>query len=361
MPVRGTPKEKAIKGIKAKISRIGIDALLVTGQNDIIYLTGFYAPGVILITRSGPPTYFVDPMNKTLAEKALKGQKLQISAVKGSIDGSVASFLKDRKLKRIGYDSRVLSVADYLRLTSRLPKARFLSEVKKCPVDSIIQDLREIKKAEEINILRRAARATSSIWRQVKKDIRPGMSERSIASMIDVRVRGLGYENSFPTIVAAGENSAYPHAIPMGRRLKKGEHLLVDFGIRHQGYCSDLTRIWADGRIGRKIRLLKKHVRIVQDKVIEKLKSGVSAGALAREANLYFKNNNLGDYVCHGLGHGVGLDIHEAPFLKETSRERLKEGMVVTIEPGLYMPGVGGIRLEDMVLITKNGYEVLTR
>ena len=147
----------------------------------------------------------------------------------------------------------------------------------------------------------------------------------------------------------------------MGRHLKKDDHLLVDFGIRVNGYCSDLTRIWAGGRIMRKIAQLRKHVRKARDQAIKKIKPGLSVGKLAKEANKYFKNNNVNKYIYHGLGHGVGLDIHEPPFLRDDSREKLKQGMVVTVEPGLYIPGIGGIREEDMVLVTKGGCEVLTR
>ena len=225
----------------------------------------------------------------------------------------------------------------------------------------IVRDMRKTKKAGEIKTIRKAAKETVRIWREVKRHLKTGMSEREIASMIDVAIHRKGYSNSFPTIAAIGENTAYPHALAMGRRLKRGDHLLVDFGISLGGYCSDLTRIWAGGRIVRKIEELKKHVLKAHDRAIKRISPGVSTGSLVKEANRYFKDNNLGAYIYHGLGHGIGLDVHEAPSLRENSAEKLKEGMVVTIEPGLYIPGLGGIRIEDMVLVTKNGYEVLTR
>ena len=349
MPVEEAPKEKRIKRIRSRVSRLGIDALLVTSQSDIIYLFGFYTHGAVLLVPKGEkPVYFVDQMNGTLAEKALKGRKLQVVMQGETFTGAISKFASARRIKRIGYDPDTLTVSAYYGLLRSMPKVKFFPEIKKIPVGSIIRDLRKAKESNEIRILRKAAKATVRIWEEIKKSIKPGMNERQIASLVDVRVRESGYENSFPTIAASGKNTAYPHAVPMGRNLKKGEHLLLDFGIRHKGYCSDLTRIWADGRIGRKIELLQKHVCLVQDKVIRKLKSGVGIGALTKEAHLYFKNNNLGDYICHGLGHGIGLDVHEVPFLGESSTGRLKEGMVVTIEP-------------DMVLITKNGCEVLTR
>ncbi|MFQ5952727.1 MAG: M24 family metallopeptidase [Candidatus Omnitrophota bacterium] len=345
-----------VKKVKSRISRENLDALLVIEKCDIVYLAGFYTPSVaMLVTRKGPPVYFVDPMNRALVDKVLKGANLRIMTVSKSATRAVAEFIKDSRIKRLGYNGDVLSVSDHKKLTRLLPNVR----MKSAPF--VIREVRKIKTPDEVRVLRKAARDTVRIWREVKKRIKTGMTEREIAAMIDVKVRERGYENSFPTIAAIGENSAYPHAVPVGRRLKKDEHLLVDFGIKLNGYCSDLTRIWAGGRIMRKIGQLRKHVHTAHDRAIQRIKPGVNIGALVREANIYFKNNNLGEYVCHGLGHGIGLDVHEAPFLRDGSREKLKEGMVITIEPGLYIPGLGGIREEDMVLVTKKGCEVLTR
>jgi Xaa-Pro aminopeptidase len=362
MPAEDRPKEKRLKRIRSKVSRLGIDALLLTGRSDILYLSGFHTPGAaLLVPNKGKPLYFVDRMNLSLAQKALRGMRLQVRPQDGTFAGAISEFVLSEKVKKIGYDPQTITVSAYSALLKSMPKVKFLSDIKKFPAGSIVATLRKIKGSGEIRTLKAAAKATVGIWKEAKKSIKPGMDERRIAGIIDICVRESGYENSFPTIAASGENTAYPHAVPMGRCLKRGEHLLVDFGIKHQGYCSDLTRIWADGRIGRKIELLEKHVRFAQDKAIKKLKPGVSIGELAGDIDRYFKNNNLGEYVCHGLGHGIGLDVHEAPFLRESSRDRLKQGMVVTIEPGLYVPRVGGVRIEDMALITRSGCEVLTK
>ncbi|MGD2278641.1 MAG: Xaa-Pro peptidase family protein [Candidatus Omnitrophota bacterium] len=344
-----------LKRIKARISRIGMDALLVSDKSDIIYLTNFYSQGVMVLVGRGKPLYVIDPMNKALAEKMLKGKKLEVVEAKGSIIDTVADLVRDKRIRKLGYNSESLASSAYEKLIRLKPKVRLK------PASFVIREIREIKTPEEIRKLRKAAREAVRIWREVKRSVKAGLTEMEIAALIDVHIRRRGGENSFPTIAAIGSNSAYPHAVPMGRRLKNNEHLLVDFGIKLNGYCSDLTRIWAKGRINRKIQELQKHVRKVHDLTIKKIKPGTSIEALVNGSDRYFKNYSLSKYICHGLGHGLGLDVHEAPFLGSGSRERLKEGMVVTVEPGLYIPGVGGVRIEDMVVVTKKGCEVLTR
>jgi len=355
MPARIAEKTALLMRAKRKISRSGLDALLVNDETDIFYLTGYACSGaMLLIPKKGRAVYFVDSMNESLARKMLKGLDLQ-GIIPGPVPVELKTFVREKKVKKLGFNEKKLSVYEFDRLVSASRGLKWR------PSSAVLRDMRRKKESREIKTLKKAAKETIKIWRQVRKNIKTGMSEREIAAMIDVCVRSRGYENSFPTIAAAGKNTAYPHAIPGIKRLERGEHLLVDFGIRFQGYCSDLTRTWDNGRIDRQIRHLRKCVRKAHDLAIKKLKPGIMIGSLVKEVNLYIKNNNLGGYIRHGLGHGIGLDIHEGPFLREASRERLQEGMIVTVEPGLYNPGVGGVREEDMVLITKKGCEVLTR
>lgn len=341
----------------------GCDAFLITGQHDIYYLTGFFSgrSAMILLPAKGRPVYLVDSLNEDLARKMLKGIEIDLAACAESrqrtapFKRELVKCVQDMRIKKLGIDEDNLPASIYkdLSKTGKNLKLRQVSD--------ILGGMRAIKSEKEIKIIRKAARETVRIWKEIKKHLSPGVSERELATMLDVRIRGGGYGNAFPTIAAAGKNSAYPHAIPTGRKLHKGEHILVDFGIRLNGYCSDLTRIWAKGRINRKIRELEKFVNIAHDRTIKRLKSGANTGFLVKSVNKFFADNNLGNYIRHGLGHGVGLNIHEMPFLKETSREKLKKGMVITIEPGLYAPGLGGVRKEDMVLITEKGCEVLTQ
>ncbi len=361
MPSDFKHKETAIKRIKSKLPRLGIDALAVSAQSNIEYLTPLYAGGaLLLIARKGPPLYFVDSMNKTLAERELAGSRLIVLACAGPVLESFAECIKDKNIKKLGFNGEDFSLAGYKRLSSLIPKVKLIDKSRGVQISSVLKDLRSIKHPDEVKLIRTIARETVRLWRRVKKSIRTGMSEKEIASVIDMHIYRKGYERSFPTIVAIGKNSAYPHATPGGRRLKGGEHVLVDFGMRQEGYCSDLTRIYYKGRINRKIGRFHECVRKARDFAIKSIAPGVKISSVAEGVNNIFINNKFQDYILHGLGHGVGLDIHEEPSLSQKCHDKFREGMVITVEPGLYKPGLGGIRIEDMVLVTSKGCEVLT-
>ena len=345
-------------GLLAKLRRrvkgAGLGAFLVTGTEDICYLAGYHSEGAkLLVAAEEPPVYFIDRMNEELCRDRLKGLKLA-DIVTGPVSDRIKEYLKSRKIKKVGINEKLIQAFEYKSFLSG-------KEFSFRHVPDLLEDMREIKEQQEITLLRKAARQTVRIWKEVKKNLEPGMSEKEIADMIDVLVRALGHENSFPTIVAAGKNTAYPHAVPGGKRFKDKEHLLVDFGIRLGGYCSDLTRTYSKGRINRKIAGFRDLVRSAHDQAIKMIKPGAVIGSVAESVDIYFNNNNAGDYVLHGLGHGVGLNVHERPLFRKGNRARFKKGMVVTVEPGLYLPGIGGVREEDMVLVTANGCEVLTR
>ncbi|MEA3489302.1 MAG: Xaa-Pro peptidase family protein [Candidatus Omnitrophota bacterium] len=356
MPVDRSTRRSFLRRIKAKISRLGLDALLVSDVYDVLYLLGYSSspPAKLLIPRKGRAVYFTDPLNETLARKKITDLAPgSIVAGKDPLE-MLKTFLRDNKIKKLGINEGSLSMREYRTL------AALGRKLDPADASSVVEEMRKIKKAHEVAIIRKAARETVSIWKEVRKKIRTGMSEKDIAAMINVCIHSRGYDNSFPPIVSTGKNSAYPHAFPTDRRLHKDEHVLVDFGIRYSNYCSDLTRTWDNGRIDRQIRDFRKLVMEAHDRAIEQIKAGVFTGDLARKINRYFSFNNVKQFVLHGLGHGLGLFVHEKPFLNENSRERFRENMVVTVEPGLYREGLGGIREEDMVLVTKKGCEVLT-
>jgi Xaa-Pro aminopeptidase len=300
-----------------------------------------------------PPVYFIDSMNEELGRKMLKGLGSG-GLVAGNVSENFRKYAKKNRLKKTGVNERLITVSEQKALAGK-GAFRFRHD------PSLVGDMRCVKAEDEIKVIKKAARETVKIWKEIRKNIETGMTEKDVADMINVLIRALGHENSFQPIVAVAENTAYPHAVPGGRRLKKGEHLLADFGLRVRGYCSDLTRIYAKGRINRKITGLLELVREAHDMAIKMVRPGVSTGHLNKAVIRYFNNNKVSSYVLHSLGHGVGRDIHERPFFREGSGERLREGMVIAIEPGLYVPGLGGVREEDMVLVTRNGCEVLTR
>lgn len=354
-------QESVLRRIKSRLKLDKLDAFLFSDGYDISYLTGFYTGGVLLLVSGGRrPVLFVDRMNRTLLERSVKGKKLEVVSGAGSAAAAFVGYVKGLPASRIGFDPEALTVGSYGRLSAALGKSKLLpAEGLTSP--RVINSARAIKSPEEAKIMRRAARETILIWREVEGKIRPGMTEIAIADMVDILIRLKGFENSFPTIAAAGKNTAYPHAVPTSKKLMAGEHVLVDFGIRYKGYCSDLTRIYYKGRINRQIEDFLGYVTLAQKTAIKYIKPGAKIGSAVAIAFKVFKENKLQDFNIHALGHGVGLEVHESPFLREGSPETFKKGMVVTVEPGLYRPGTGGIRIEDMVLVTEKGCEVLTK
>ncbi len=344
-----------LRRVKRKIRASGLDAYLVTGEKDIIYLAGYYTEGArLLVPAKTGPVYFIDSMNETLGREKLEKLGLE-KIIAGPAAGNFKRFVKTRKLRRIGIDENKLSAFEYGAL-----KRGGSSAFRHIP--SVIGDMRVIKQEYELNKIRKAARETVRIWSEVNRRVRTGMAEKDIGVMVDVLIRSRGYDNAFYPVVAVAENTAYPHAVAGSRRMERNEHLLVDFGLRVEGYCSDLTRVYSNGRINRKIAYFRKHVREAHDRAIKMVKPGMTTGRLDEAVRKYFHHNNIeGKHVLHSLGHGIGLDVHERPFFRKGSSERLRKGMVITIEPGLYEPGLGGIREEDMVLVTEKGCEVLTR
>jgi Xaa-Pro aminopeptidase len=337
--------------IKESACSLGKDLLLLTDAEDVRYLAGFSAPGcVLLVQKAVSPLFFIDTMNYELARDTLL--KVNVDIVKGSVLNDVADFIRTAGKKKIRVDESRLTLGTYKTL--KRSGARFID------TPFALREKRSVKDAGELRRLSALAKATAGLWRDLKRRKLSGLSEKAMARMLEVMMFERGYVNSFDTIAAAGSNSAYPHAVPTDKVLKYGEHALFDFGLKLDGYCSDLTRIWYNGRINPTIRELDYHVSFLQEKVIKSLRPGLKVSKIANEADEYFIKNGFGKYLRHSLGHGIGLSVHEFPSLNKNCEAVLKEGMVVTVEPGLYIPGTGGIRKEDMVVITGKGCEVLT-
>ncbi|MBU0683237.1 MAG: Xaa-Pro peptidase family protein [Candidatus Omnitrophota bacterium] len=354
--------DKVLKKLERKVQKSNADALLVNDALTIEYLTNFYSQGAfLLISKNENPFYFVDSMNASLAKKNLKHTKVSCIVAQGAVINALMLFLSDKKVKTLAFNDRDVSAREYEMFLQMNPKMKLTKIICNMMVSDFIDEIREIKTREEIALIRQAAKKTVQIWKEVKKKIKPGLSEKQIAAMIDLAICRRGYKNSFPTIVAVGKNTAYPHAVPTEKKFKKNEHVLADFGIIFKGYCSDLTRTLYNGKMNPQIEVFKKNVLSAQKKAIESIKPGVSLAGVSKKISLFFKDKKLGNYVLHGLGHGVGRNVHEAPFWSQNCCKCFKKGMIITIEPGLYKKNLGGVREEDMVLVTDTGCEVLTK
>jgi Xaa-Pro aminopeptidase len=336
-------------------------AFVLTSSSDIRYVSRFYVQGEILVVpKKGRPVCFVDAMNGPLAEKRLMSGGIRVVPGKDRLADHVAESLNSKDIEALFVDTGNIPAGEYLRVTRKINRGKVNPGPGTNYVRIVLDGMRAVKGPDEISLLRFAARETIKIWKKASRRIRPGMTEIEIARMVDVLILEAGYENSFPTIAAAGGNSAYPHAIPTNKRLGKREHVVVDFGIRHKLYCSDLTRIWGECRINGQIRSFLKKVREVQKEAINCVGPGVSIRGTAEKMNGLLAASGFGKFIMHGMGHGIGLDVHERPHFGISSGGKFEKGMVITVEPGLYDVGKGGVRVEDMVLVTREGSEVLT-
>lgn len=330
-----------------------IDALLVSSLPNVRYLSGFTGSNGMLLLTPDSMTLFTDPRYTIQAAQESRG-KVVIS--KGPLVKSAVQAIKRKKLKRIGFEKSHLSFDTWQGLKEILPLAAGLK-----PVGPLIEKWRMIKTPEEIERIRRAVDTNSKAFAEAVKTVKPGMTESELAAELEYQMRRGGAEKpSFETIVASGARTALPHAQPGSQAFREHEVVLIDMGATQDGYASDMTRMAFLGRPDPKTRKMYEAVLEAQLAAIDAVREGTTGGKVDRAARQALKSRGLDKQFVHSTGHGLGLEIHEPPRLGKKDKTRLEAGMVVTVEPGVYIEGSGGVRIEDTVLVTKNGCEVLT-
>ena len=350
--------------IRKNLRRRGLDALLVTSPENRQFLSGYTAgdtsftesSGALLIGTKGKPFLFTDFRYKLQAEAEAEG--FEVVLYTRGLAGLLKNILPRLAIRRLGFESCYLSHDAVLHLGESLGKQGIELE----PLKDVVEGFRAIKTDGEIDKIRRAVYLNEEVFQEVYAGLKPGLTEKQLALQIETTMRLKGAEGpSFETIVAAGPNGALPHAVPTDRPLKKGDLVVIDMGLKLDGYCSDMTRTVVLGRPDQRTTDLFRLVRRAQRAAIALIRDGVTARDVDRAARRIIEEAGHGKHFGHGLGHGVGLAVHEAPSLNRRSRKKLKTGMVVTVEPGIYLPGWGGIRLENMVVVRKKGCEVLNK
>jgi Xaa-Pro aminopeptidase len=330
-----------------------IDALLVSALPNVRYLSGYTGSNGMVLWTPDTMTLFTDPR---YAIQASSESSCKVKIARGPLHAAVAQSIKRKRLKRIGFEKARLTYDTYATLKETLQLGSGLR-----PIGPVIDQLRMIKREDEIARIRRSVRTNSEAFARAIRHIRAGVSESDIAAEIDYQMRRLGAQKTaFETIVASGQRTALPHAHPTQERLKGNELLLIDMGACQDGYTSDMTRMLFLGKPAGKIKSMYKAVLEAQLAAISTVRPGVTAQQVDRKAREALKPAGLDKAFVHSTGHGLGLEIHEAPRLGKKDKTRLEAGMVITIEPGAYVEGLGGIRIEDTVLVTQNGCEVLT-
>ncbi len=342
---------KRISKVQQQLNSKALDAFLVTSPVSLLYLFGIAEEGNFALIGRTKALLSVSALNYPEVKQAVKAKGLSIISSKETFTEYRRSF----KARKIGFESNNLTV-NGLSVWKKT-----LSPAKLAPSISLIEDLRLVKDKEEIPLIRKAAHIADAVYRQVKPMLRPGVTERSIAGKIDALIRAKGCEPAFKTIVASGPGSAVPHHAVSSRQLKKNDLVMMDFGATYKSYRSDLTRTVFLGKINRLNQRLYEVVQKAQNRAIKAVSPGVKTKTVDQAARDIITQAGYSRYFIHTTGHGVGLEIHEPPRLSSIDKQVLQAGMVVTVEPGIYIPGHGGIRIEDMVLVTAKGREVLTK
>jgi len=347
-----------------------LDGLIVTHLPNIFYLTNFLGTAGIAVAMRDRLYLILDFRYASAAKEMWDTPHGcpdgEIIAVDRTYDETLVALIKRLQPKRVGIEGENVSVNRARQLTRSIGDATEL-----VPTDSLVEQLRTIKDAHEIDMLRRGARLLSPVAVEIIGDAKPGMKEQELAAKIDWRIKSAGFERcSFETIVASGPNSALPHAHPGERVLREGDLVVLDFGGVYGGYCVDLTRTVALGEPDSEMARVYRAVLEAQRAAIAAVKPGVRAGDIDAAARGTLARHGLAEAFGHSTGHGLGVEIHETPRIgprREAAGDApapldqaIEPGMVFTIEPGAYLPGWGGVRIEDDVLVTSDGVEVLT-
>ncbi len=333
----------------------GLDGLIISSPHNISYLSGFTSRDSYFLASPKTNLYFTDSRYSAEVKGSLK-DKAVLKEINGSVFRLIADSCRQLRLKRIGFEERLMPFAEYKNIKRWSGKGLVL-----VPVHSMVEELRKYKSKEELGHIRKAVSIAAKALNHIGSLLRPGLTELEVASEVECHIRRNGaLKASFDIIVASGPNSSFPHHITSTRKLQKNETVLIDMGVDCQGYKSDLTRVFFLGKINLLRRKIYGIVLEAQKRALEKIRPGIRASEIDAAARQHIARSGYGAYFLHSLGHGVGLEIHEEPQISAKSDNIVAESMVFTVEPAIYLPGKFGIRIEDMVLVTEKGCEVLS-
>lgn len=357
--------KKRIGYIKENFSKLNIDTLMVLVDENRRYLSGFRghdtqfdeSAGALFISNSG----LILATDSRYEEQAVKEAPLyEVICCKEGLSRQIPEILISLGTKKLGFESVRISHLEYKKMAKQIKSSGL--KVKLVETENVVESLREIKNEKEIRSIKKALLIAESVFSGIQGYIRAGITEKEAAWKIEKGIREAGAEStSFPTIVASGPNSALPHAIPSDRKFKEGEPILFDWGAKADGYCSDISRTIVIGKPDELFKKIYNTVLDAQSMAIKAIKPGADSISIDGIARKHIEKMGFKERFGHSLGHGTGLSIHEQPRLSPLKNSILESRMVFTIEPGIYIPGWGGIRLENMVVVRKNKAEVLNK
>lgn len=336
-----------LKKLRTELEAKDLDGMIITNAYNRRYISGFTgSAGVVLITQNNQ-IFITDFRYVEQAQAQCEG--FEIIQHKQALIDKLAELISAYNLNRIAFEEDDLTYQTFKNYENKI-------EGELVPTTGIVQAIRMIKTNDELAIMKKAAEISDAAYEHILQFVKPGMSEIEVANELEFHMRKLGAtSSSFDIIVASGWRSALPHGVASNKLIENGELVTLDFGALYQGYCSDMTRTFAVGHVSDELRKIYDTVLEAHLRGLKGTKSGMTgkeADALTRD---YIKEQGYGDYFGHGTGHGLGLEVHEGPVLSPKGEVELKENMVVTVEPGIYVPKVGGCRIEDDIIITKDG------
>ena len=333
----------------------GLDAMLLTSEANCYYATGFMGEGIALVTRRGS-WYFTDSRYTEAADKAI-GDAAVIREVSREkpFSALINEALAASGAEKVGFEDQRMTVAEHAVYSEKL-------HCTLTPASALMTELRGSKDEEELSCMTAAQRIAEGALEQILKEIRPGMTEKEIAARLNYLMVAAGAEKtSFDTIVASGPNGSMPHAVPGMRKVREGDFITMDFGCVYKGYCSDMTRTVALGRPSDEMRNVYDIVLQAQLAGIAAAKAGVTGAAIDGAARKVIQDAGYGVYFGHSFGHSLGIDIHEAPNAAPGNDKPMPDGAVVSAEPGIYLPGKFGVRIEDVMILRPDGAQVITK
>ncbi|UCD85050.1 MAG: aminopeptidase P family protein [Deltaproteobacteria bacterium] len=330
-----------------------LDCLLITSLPNLRYLSGFSGSSGALLINRDDGYFLADSRYYSQARKETKG--FIIREYRKIIEG-IAELSRAAGMKRMGFEAGDLTYKDYQKLQELLAKVKLL------PFSKELDSLRAVKDRDEINSIKNAARIAAQCFLELKDTIQPGSRERNLAIELEYKLKkGGSGELPFDIIVASGPRGALPHGVASEKKIRNGEMVVIDYGSRYKGYFSDETCTLLMGIPTRKQKNIYQIVKAAHDKAIDFIRPGKRASQIDKVAREYIRQAGYSRGFGHALGHGVGLAIHEEPLISPDSSTLIEEGMVFTIEPGIYLEGWGGVRIEDMIVVTRDGCKVLTQ
>jgi Xaa-Pro aminopeptidase len=339
--------------LSAAYAPLRLDGILITHLPNIRYLCGFTGSSAVLAAAANRLAFFSDGRYLTQAREQVSGARIVIG--KKSALAAAAAWLHKQRVKRLGIEAQHVTIA------TRQALAQYLPGVRLKPVGNLVEQARMIKETAELERIKEAVDLGSRLFDIALKATRPGVPESVVAAKIEYAARAGGAQRmAFETIVAAGSRAALPHGVASPQAIPNKGFVILDFGVILAGYCSDMTRTVCMGRPSRRQRDLYNLVREAQAAATEAVRPGATAEQIDGAARRILRRGRLDRFFTHSTGHGVGLEIHEPPRLGRGEKTQLQPGMVITIEPGVYIPGEGGVRIEDMVEVTGSGHRVLT-